>query len=70
MSCSKEKENNMFFFKRKSQEQVLSLSWIQADMHSHLIPGIDDGSPDIITSIELIKGLVGLGFKKIITTVV
>ena len=68
MSCWKEKPNNMFFFKRKHQEENLSLSWIKADMHSHLIPGIDDGSPDIISSIEMIKGLVGLGFKKIVTT--
>ncbi len=37
-------------------------------MHSHLIPGIDDGSPDVATSIELIKGINNLGYKKIITT--
>jgi tyrosine-protein phosphatase YwqE len=39
-----------------------------ADMHSHLIPGIDDGAPDLDTSITLIKGLTDLGFKKLITT--
>lgn len=39
-----------------------------ADMHSHLIPGIDDGAPDLATSIELINGLTQLGFKKLITT--
>lgn len=37
-------------------------------MHSHLIPGIDDGSPDMETSIQLIRALVDLGYKKIITT--
>ena len=37
-------------------------------MHSHLIPGIDDGAPDLNSSIILIKELVSLGFKKIITT--
>jgi len=37
-------------------------------MHSHLLPGIDDGSPDMETSLELIKGFVDLGYKKIITT--
>src|SRR5689334_5142119 len=37
-------------------------------MHSHLIPGIDDGSPDMETSIELIRGFKELGYKKIITT--
>ena len=39
-----------------------------ADMHSHLIPGIDDGSPDLETSVKLIEGLMELGFKKLITT--
>ena len=43
-------------------------SLLGTDMHSHLLPGIDDGSPDIDTSIKLIRGLAGLGFKKLITT--
>jgi len=37
-------------------------------MHSHLLPGIDDGSPDVQMSDLLIKGLVDLGYKKLITT--
>ena len=37
-------------------------------MHSHLLPGIDDGSPDTDTSITLIKGLQELGYRKFITT--
>lgn len=41
---------------------------LKADMHSHLLPGIDDGSPDIETSLQLVKGLSELGFKKLITT--
>ena len=38
------------------------------DMHSHLLPGIDDGSPDAHTSDVLIKGLMELGYKKLVTT--
>jgi protein-tyrosine phosphatase len=38
------------------------------DLHSHLLPGIDDGSPDVETSIKLLQGLKALGFHKIITT--
>jgi protein-tyrosine phosphatase len=41
---------------------------LKADMHSHILPGIDDGSPDLETSIKLIEGLTQLGFKKLITT--
>jgi len=37
-------------------------------MHSHLLPGIDDGSPDLETSIELIRRMMKLGFKKFVTT--
>ena len=56
----------MFLFKNKSTST--DLSWLQADMHSHLVPGIDDGAPDMATSVTLIKGLHALGYKKIITT--
>lgn len=37
-------------------------------MHSHLLPGVDDGSPDVTTSIELIGGLRALGFQRFVTT--
>ncbi|HWB94661.1 MAG TPA: CpsB/CapC family capsule biosynthesis tyrosine phosphatase [Puia sp.] len=54
-------------FKRTSRPPM-DLRGLACDMHSHLIPGIDDGSPDLETSIELIRGLAGLGYKKLITT--
>lgn len=54
-------------FKRQ-EDTVGSLEWLQTDMHSHLLPGIDDGSPDIATSLQLIKGFKELGYKKLITT--
>ncbi|MBL0272537.1 MAG: hypothetical protein IPQ06_05565 [Chitinophagaceae bacterium] len=38
------------------------------DIHSHLLPGIDDGSPDMQTSLKLIRGMVDLGYTKLITT--
>lgn len=37
-------------------------------MHSHLLPGIDDGSPDNATSLNLIQGLQELGYSQFITT--
>ena len=37
-------------------------------MHSHLLPGIDDGAKDMETSLELIRGMRELGYKKLITT--
>ena len=50
------------------KDGVFDYGLLGADMHSHLIPGIDDGAPDLETSIELINGLTHLGFKKLITT--
>jgi protein-tyrosine phosphatase len=53
---------------RKKKNLPADFSAIATDMHSHLIPGIDDGAPDTETSIGLIKGLIDLGYRKIITT--
>jgi protein-tyrosine phosphatase len=59
----------MFLFRRKNKkEQQADLGWLKTDLHSHLVPGIDDGAPDTETSLELIRGLQALGFQKIITT--
>lgn len=38
------------------------------DIHSHLIPGIDDGSKSMEQSVEMITRLKNMGFKKLITT--
>src|SRR5450432_2594365 len=58
----------MFSIFRKTKVEYADFSALYADMHSHLIPGIDDGAPDMETSLELINGLINLGYKKIITT--
>jgi len=57
-------------FKKKSKhlEQPVELARLHTDLHSHLIPGIDDGSKSMDDSIRLIKELKGLGYKKLITT--
>jgi protein-tyrosine phosphatase len=44
------------------------LSMLHTDMHSHILPGIDDGAPDLTTSVEMIKGMMELGYRKLITT--
>ncbi len=40
----------------------------QVDLHSHLLPGIDDGVKTTEESLELIKAFQNAGFKKLITT--
>ena len=57
------------FKKKKTIERVHEdFSGLITDVHSHLIPGIDDGSKSLDESISLILGLQSLGYKKIITT--
>tara|TARA_R110002096_G_scaffold434832_5_gene658262 strand:- start:65638 stop:66360 length:723 start_codon:yes stop_codon:yes gene_type:complete len=38
------------------------------DLHSHILPGIDDGSPDIESSMAMVSGLIDLGFSTICAT--
>ena len=58
----------MFFRKKSAKINVADYSILHSDIHSHLLPGIDDGSPDIETSVHLIQGMQQLGYKKLITT--
>jgi tyrosine-protein phosphatase YwqE len=58
----------MFSIFNKKKRARVDLSGLGTDMHSHLLPGIDDGSPDTETSLQLIDGLQELGYRKFITT--
>lgn len=55
-------------FKSNKLKEPVDLSLIGTDMHSHLIPGIDDGSKSLEESVELIRRMYSLGYKKLITT--
>ena len=37
-------------------------------MHSHILPGIDDGSRNLEMSVELVRGMKDLGYRKLIAT--
>lgn len=52
----------------KKNTTCKDLKWIGVDIHSHLLPGIDDGSPDAKTSLGYIRALKELGFDKLICT--
>ena len=57
------------FFKSKNNNQnYKDFSFFNTDMHSHLLHGLDDGSPDLETSVKLVKELKKLGFVKLIIT--
>ncbi len=53
---------------RGQKKGAAPFSAVEIGIHSHLIPGIDDGATDMEDSLNLIRELKGLGFKKLITT--
>ena len=57
-----------FLNKKEKACEVLDFSVLKTDIHSHFIPGIDDGAPDMEASIALIKKMQALGFSKVITS--
>jgi protein-tyrosine phosphatase len=59
---------NIFKKKNKRLLNPVDLSVLGCDIHSHLVPGIDDGSKSMEDSIEMITEFHQLGYKKIITT--
>jgi protein-tyrosine phosphatase len=53
----------MFSFFKKTPPPSFPFSELSTDIHSHILPGIDDGAPDVDTSISLINGMLELGFQ-------
>lgn len=43
-------------------------SFLHTDIHSHFVPGVDDGAQTIEDSIALIRAMKEMGFKNIVTT--
>jgi protein-tyrosine phosphatase len=41
---------------------------LATDMHSHVIPGIDDGAKTIEDSLNMLRGFIALGYRKVITS--
>jgi len=52
-------------FKNEEDEYIPTLN---IDLHSHLIPAIDDGSKDMEESLKLLKALELAGYHRVITT--
>ena len=55
----------MNFFTRNRFPKI---SKVKIDMHSHLIPSIDDGSKSMESSLEILEYMSRVGYKRIITT--
>ena len=57
-----------FLKKNKTGEAPYDFTCMAQDIHSHLLPGIDDGSPDVETSLELLRSLAAAGITRFICT--
>lgn len=55
-------------FKKKKIAPEFNFSGIKTDMHSHIIPGIDDGAKTLKDSLLLAKKFKVLGYQKLIAT--
>ena len=51
-------------FKKKEVLPPFDLGRFNSDMHSHLIPGIDDGAQDMDQTIAMLAKFESLGYKK------
>lgn len=52
----------------KSKKLIPDLSFLGADMHSHLLPGLDDGLQEIEQTIAFMQQLEQMGYKKLVCT--
>ncbi|MDP4266173.1 MAG: CpsB/CapC family capsule biosynthesis tyrosine phosphatase [Bacteroidota bacterium] len=55
-------------FGSKGNNVTADLNLLGVDMHSHLIPGIDDGAATLEDATELIRQMKSLGYRKLIIT--
>jgi protein-tyrosine phosphatase len=56
------------FGRKKETGAPVSLGSLKADMHSHVIPGIDDGAGTMQDSLDMLHAFAALGYEKVITT--
>ncbi|PJJ54578.1 tyrosine-protein phosphatase YwqE [Hymenobacter chitinivorans DSM 11115] len=59
------------FFQRlfgSSPASTATLASLEVDMHSHLLPGLDDGAETVEQSVELLRALRALGYRKLVMT--
>ena len=54
------------FKSKPTLKEIISNGFV--DIHSHILPGIDDGAKNIEESLKIISQMKNLGFSKIIGT--
>jgi protein-tyrosine phosphatase len=52
----------------ETDHEPATWAFLGTDMHSHFVPGIDDGAQDVEQSLFLIRSMMDMGFTQIVTT--
>ena len=55
-------------FRKSSNNEPVDLGILNCDLHSHFIPGIDDGARTMKDTLDMLKAVEDMGYKKVITT--
>ncbi len=58
----------MFGLFKKKVEENPSVAPILVDVHSHFLPGIDDGVQSFEEALDILRAFSAMGYKKVITT--
>lgn len=58
----------MFFLLKSKPKLATLIPDNYVDIHSHLLPGIDDGAKNIQDSKFILESMIGFGFNEVITT--
>jgi protein-tyrosine phosphatase len=58
----------LFSKSKKQPQEIFDYDFVSVDMHSHVLPGIDDGAQTVEDSAILVREMMALGIKKIIAT--
>lgn len=61
----------MGLFSRKKQKHPafeMPIMRLQTDLHSHILPGIDDGAQNLDESLQMVEAFIAQGYTKIITS--
>ena len=58
----------LFPFLKKKARLPVSVLPLKVDLHSHLLPGIDDGVQSLEESLGILREMAKLGYEKVITT--
>lgn len=56
-----------WLFNKKANKEV-TLGHIGIDIHSHMVPGVDDGVETVAESVAMISKMQSLGYEQVITT--